>query len=153
MKPRLSRCSCTMPKEGLNRDPSLHFRHGKFMSLRLFRCMSTVARSTYLSMTLSLIQMTIVLDLMHDKTKLIRTISVFTENFGMTFAKKVMREWQEFAKTEMNQHFGKILPTHFHVTTHLSVVHIQFHRMSSHACMFSVQTHNIYTYTIPFSCR
>ena len=105
--------------------------------------MSVVARSIYLSMTLSLIQMTIVVDLLHDKTKLIRTISVFTENFGMTFAKKVMREWQEFAETEMNQHFGKTLPTHFHVITHISVVHIQFHRMSSHACIFSVE---IYTY-------
>ena len=97
------------------------------MSLRLFRCMSVVARSTYLSMTLSLIQMTIVVDLLHDKIKLIRNISVFTENFGMTFAKKGHAGVAGFAETEINQHFGKTLPTHFNITTHASHIYMHFH--------------------------
>ena len=33
----------------------------------------------------------------------------------MSFAKNLTMECQKFAETEMNQHFGKTLATHFHV--------------------------------------
>ena len=44
-------------------------------------------------------------------------IAVFTENFGMTFAKKGHARVPEFAGMEVNQHPGNTLATHFHSVT------------------------------------
>ena len=72
----------------------------------------------------------------------------------MTFAKKGHAGVAGFAETEINQHFGKTLPTHFNVTTpasHTCITYIHFYVIthSSHIYMhFHVITyitqHTIY---------